>query len=641
MAKLIVKHRDEVRREIELKPDMLIGRDRNADVLIGPPASRQHARIEHDGGAFFLQDLHSKAGTYIAGRKVSRVRLVSGMQIAIGEYILVFDDPGAVKESPVGWAVEPGPEPAFDVVATLDAAGPVFARRIESVRTAQDARRLRQHLQTIHDVGMALADKHDTESLLGEIVERLSGALPAAQRGFLALYDEDGRELTIRVLKARGDDSAAEMFSRTIARRAAESRCAILCKDAREEFRSAASVQEMDLGSVLCAPLLLPERVIGILQWDARGVKGAFSTDDLNLLTGIASLLAAALENARLCDALRSAKEQSDIENVRLRRASQDEVSLAAIIGESEPIREVRRLAEQVMGVEASVLLTGETGTGKELVTRAIHRGGPRADKPFVAVNCAAIPETLLESELFGIEKGTASGVEGRIGRLEQAHGGTLFLDEIGDMPPAMQAKLLRALEQKRFERVGGRESVEIDIRVIAATNCDLKKAIRDGEFREDLYYRLRVVEIPLPPLRERSGDVLFLARHFLAGFAADMGRSLPGFTPAAEARLCAHPWPGNVRELRNAVERAAVLSQQGRPVDVDLLPPEIVGGDGDLIERCKGRGRLDAAVAALEREMIEVALKETGGVRSQAAEILGISREGLRLKLLRYGISS
>ncbi|NOZ20958.1 MAG: FHA domain-containing protein [Planctomycetes bacterium] len=641
MARLIVRHHDEVRREVELKPDMLIGRDVDADVLIGPPASRQHAKIEHDGSDFFLQDLNSKAGTYVDGRKITRIRLVSGMEIAIGEYILVFDDPGAVQEAPVGWVVEPGPEPPLDVVATLDATGPMFARHIESVQTAGEARRLRQILQTIHDIGVAIATKQDIESVLIEVVERLSDVLPAAQRGFLALCDRHGRELAMRVLKTRKDESAAEMFSGTIARQAVESRCAILCKDAREEFSSADSVQEMELGSVMCVPLLLPDRAVGILQWDARGVTGAFSRDDLNLLTGIASLLAAALENARLCDELRAAKEQSDIENVRLRRAPREEASLAAIIGESEPIQEVRRLAQQVMDVDTGVLITGETGTGKELLAHAIHRGGPHSGEPFIAVNCAAIPETLLESELFGIEKGTATGVEQRIGKLEQANGGTLFLDEVGDMPLAMQAKLLRALEQKTVQRVGGKKPIRIDARIIAATNRDLKTAIRNKEFREDLYYRLKVVEVHLPPLRERSDDILILAGHFLTGFAADMGKSLPGFTPAAEAKLRAHVWPGNVRELRNAVERAVVLSPHGKAVDVDALPPEIIGEDGDLIETCKRRGRLDAAVAALEREMIEAALKETGGVRTKAARLLGISREGLRLKLLRHGISS
>ena len=633
MARLIVKHRGELRREIEIEPNMLIGRDANARVLIGEPASRQHARIEQDNEGYLLRDLDSKSGTLLDGQAITSVRLTDGMELTIGEYALVFRDPAAPQTE--------GRDSFLNVITTLDAATPPFQHWIDAKRITAKAERLRAHLQTVHDIGRAIAARHDTDSVLAEVVERLSEVFPGAHRGFLALRDEPGGELTIRVLKSDGDRPPTEMLSRTIAHRAMDTRQAILCSDARAEFRGAASVQDLALGSVLCVPLLLPDRVMGILQWDACGAIDAFSEDDLNLLSGIASLLAAALENARLYDELRAAKARTDVENARLRVAARVTAPMAAMVGSCDGLAQARGLAEQMAAVDTSVLITGETGTGKELLARAIHGMSRRSDRPFVAVNCAAVPEGLLEAELFGVGAGAATGVAARVGRIEQSHGGTLFLDEVGDMSPAMQAKVLRALEEKTIEKVGGAEPIHVDTRIIAATHRDLPAAIEAGEFREDLYYRLRVVEIRLPPLRERGSDVIALAHHFLASFSADMAKSLPGFTPEVEDKLTAHAWPGNIRELRNAIERASALAQNGETIDVDLLPGEVAGEDADLIARHKQRGRMDSAVASLEIEMIRTALAETHGNRTQAAERLGISREGLRLKIIRYGIAT
>jgi len=277
------------------------------------------------------------------------------------------------------------------------------------------------------------------------------------------------------------------------------------------------------------------------------------------------------------------------------------------------------------------VLITGESGTGKELVARMIHARSDRAEKPFVAINCAALPETLLESELFGIERGVATGVEARVGRFESAQGGTVFLDEIGDMPPALQAKLLRVLQEREIERVGGRRRIPIDVRLLAATNARLSEKIERGEFREDLYYRLRVVEIALPPLRERREDIPRLARHFLERFAAREGREVPTLDREAFAALLAQDYAGNIRELENLLEGAASLSRGGviRLEDLQWLPAAAPG----KLEAEPSIGAELPNLWALEDRHIRRVLKLAGGNKSRAARLLGISRRTLYRK--------
>lgn len=303
----------------------------------------------------------------------------------------------------------------------------------------------------------------------------------------------------------------------------------------------------------------------------------------------------------------------------------------AGMIGESPAMVEVYRKIGRVAATSAPVLIQGETGTGKELVARAIHAAGSRAAGPFVAFNCAAVPENLLESELFGYEKGAFTGAQARKpGRFELANGGTLLLDEVGDMPLALQAKLLRALEARAVEPLGSVRPVEVDLRVLAATHRDLRAMVAAGTFREDLYFRLAVVPLSLPPLRERHGDVPLLAHHLLRTFAERHGKGFSGFAPAALAALEAYAWPGNIRELRNLVEQVVVLWDGGL-VEPEHLPdwlPSAAGVGG------KGSGTLRALKAGYEQERILAALKETGGNRTRAAERLGISRRALQLKL-------
>ncbi|MBU0678572.1 MAG: sigma-54 dependent transcriptional regulator, partial [Verrucomicrobia bacterium] len=323
-------------------------------------------------------------------------------------------------------------------------------------------------------------------------------------------------------------------------------------------------------------------------------------------------------------------------ENRQLHEQLDAKYGMERILGQSIEMHEVFDTIRQVAPSRATVLVEGESGTGKELVAKAIHRLSPRVNGRFVAVHCAALSETLLESELFGHEKGAfTDAAERKAGRFELADGGTLFLDEIGEISPSIQVKILRVLEERKFERVGGEESIEVDVRIIAATNRDLKRMVDEGEFREDLFYRLNVVALRIPPLRERTGDVPLLIQHFVRQFSEENGKHIEGLTPDAISILCSHTWPGNVRELRNVLERMVVLSKGGRLTVKDI--PAVVREEG--VSR-GGRGpSADMSLEEAEKVMIIKALKANNGNRTKAAEQLGVSRRTLHRKLNEYGL--
>ncbi|WP_437935069.1 sigma-54-dependent transcriptional regulator [Sorangium sp. So ce341] len=333
--------------------------------------------------------------------------------------------------------------------------------------------------------------------------------------------------------------------------------------------------------------------------------------------------------------ALERSALRAEAENLRRQLREREGEGVEGLIGASPAMQKVYRMARQVAGARATVLITGESGTGKGELARAIHAKGPRAKAPFVTLHCAALAESLLESELFGHERGAFTGADKRrIGRFEQAHGGTLFLDEVGEIAPSTQVKLLRVLQERTFERVGGNDTVSVDVRLIAATNRDLAAAVQEGRFREDLYYRLNVVHIDMPPLRVRDTDVLLLANHFLRRFAAENHRKIEGFTDAARAKLVAHRWPGNVRELENAIERAVVLCDETR-IDAEHLPI-------DAAPVAKGALRIPGAtMAEIERYAILSTLEATNGSTTRAAELLDISIRTIQYRLHEYGMTA
>ncbi|HKQ61937.1 MAG TPA: sigma 54-interacting transcriptional regulator [Candidatus Polarisedimenticolaceae bacterium] len=399
---------------------------------------------------------------------------------------------------------------------------------------------------------------------------------------------------------------------------------------------------QMGLRSSLRVPIRAQDKPLGGLAFSSRQ-PFAFGEDDIALAQRIADHVALALAHQGMAEEARRTAEADARAAVLAARVNTlteevERFSAHRALGKSMPWKQVLADAARVAETETTVLITGESGTGKEVVARYIHRGSPRARGPFVALNCAALPEHLLESELFGHERGAFTGAHlSRGGRLEQAAGGVLFLDEVGEMLPEVQAKLLRVLQEREFQRLGGAKTLKADVRVIAATNRDPRVAMARGTLREDLYYRLSVFEIVLPPLRERPDDILVLADAFLEEIGGSMGRPASGIAPAARELLVAHPWPGNVRELRNVIERSVILSHGGAVLPEHLpaafsRPARSAPAEGFPAEGVK--------LEAVERELVERALASARHNKSQAAKLLGLTRGQLYSLLRRYGLT-
>jgi len=482
-------------------------------------------------------------------------------------------------------------------------------------------------LETLYDAGLSLGALPNEEALVEDVLGRAVGVLDAS-RGYLATFEEGGgRRAEARVGFPRRPTEAvlaADDFLREIL----TSETAVIA----ERFRFLRTPVSTAIG----VPIRSAGRSVGVLvladKEVRRGGGAAFDEEDKRFLSSLAVLCGMAIENRRHLERLTRDRERLEEENRRLLDETGRSAAGRLFVGDSPAARNVLDLVGRVAPSRTSVLLTGESGTGKELVARMIHARSDRSQKPFVAINCAALPETLLESELFGIERGVATGVEARSGRFEVAQGGTLFLDEVGDMPLSLQAKLLRVLQEREIERVGGRRRIPIDVRVLAATNARLASKIARGEFREDLYYRLRVVEIVLPPLRERREDIPKLVRHFLERFAAREGRPAPTLDREAYAALLAHDFAGNIRELENLLEGATALSQGGsiRREDLQWLPARVSAGRAG-----ETAGPLEEVpnLRALEERHIQRVLRSVGGNKSRAARLLGISRRTLYRK--------
>ncbi len=356
------------------------------------------------------------------------------------------------------------------------------------------------------------------------------------------------------------------------------------------------------------------------------------------LKAGAIDYLTKPIELLQLELIIKKARERKQLisENQYLRERLAEKIGFRHLVSQSAAMEEVLNRAARVAASKATVLIRGESGTGKEKVAQAIHAASPRSDGPFVAVNCAALSEGLLESELFGHEKGAFTGAVRQFqGRFERANGGTLFIDEVGDIPASVQVKLLRAIQEHAFERVGGSETIHVDTRIIAATNRDLEKMVKEGRFREDLYYRLNVVSILIPPLRDRRSDIPPLVDHFLHRFAEENQKPVQGISREAMDRLMKYDYPGNVRELENIIEQAVVMSR-GDTITTEDLPLSVQDGcsEDDLMT-----GSLEERVAAFEQKLIREALSKAGGVQTKAAEMLGLSERNLRYKLKKHGM--
>ena len=471
-----------------------------------------------------------------------------------------------------------------------------------------------------------------------------------AERGLIMLpreAGEDGEPPDFRVELARGLDPEGEeaAASQTIAREVAETGRPVLLANSHldGDVYNAASIEASSARSILCAPLLDDEEVLGVVYLDGPAATRLYGDRDLQLLSTFALHVATALQALR---ARRTAEDRAErLDQLRRRTAEDEGRDPGGLVARSPGMRELVEQLEAVAARDTTVLVLGESGTGKELVARAIHERSPRRDGPFVPVNCMALVADLAAAELFGHERGAYTGAEeARAGRFELADGGTLFLDEVGELSLEMQVRLLRVLQERCFERVGGRESVRVDVRVVAATNRDMKAAIAAGEFREDLWYRLNVFTLGLPPLRERPEDVAPLVQHFVDHFRVAFGRDLAGPPPEVMARLESYAWPGNVRELRNVVERAFVL-ERGEVIGLAALPAEIRGQEAapaaaGPLELPPERD-FHRAKDSFERAFLARALAEHEGNMTAAGDSCGLPRKTIYRKLKDWGVSA
>ena len=387
--------------------------------------------------------------------------------------------------------------------------------------------------------------------------------------------------------------------------------------------------------SFICVPIKVDNDAVGALSADRLFASQVALQEDVRLLSTVASMIAQAV---KLRQSVQEEYQRLRAENTRLQNQLEQRFRPANIVGNSAAMQGVYDLIGQVCTANTTVMIRGQSGTGKELVAQAIHYNSPRAKKPFVKVNCAALPETVIESELFGHEKGAFTGaIAQRKGRFELASGGSIFLDEIGDLPPATQIRLLRVLQEAEFERVGGTHTVKVDVRVVAATNRPLEDLMTSGQFREDLYYRLNVFPIYLPPLRERRNDILLLSNHFLARYSQQNGKDVRRISTPAIDMMMAYHWPGNVRELENCIERAVVLSTDG-VIHGHHLPPTLQTAEASGTQI---QGGLEDLLANYERELLLEALKMSRGNRAKAARSLGITERTMGLRVDKYGIDS
>ncbi len=574
---------------------LFVGRDpANQLSLPDRAVSRKHFSISETDAGFHLVDLDSHNGTFVNGIPVRRKLLGHGDTIRVGQCELVF----LITEDEllVSRMVQFTDEPQSDGGTTISAQmPPPWVLGTDVGRMARDLNALFKIANTVNSI-------RDVEQLERRLLQLVCEVVPAESGAILITGHADEEPISSCSWDRSSGDAAKVHIRRDLVQRALWERAVVISK---------ASPESEDTENVMCVPLVAVERTIGVMYLLASGKDASFQEDHINFISSAAQIAAVTLENVLALEALRS-------ENRRL----QAELDLdGAIVGESKAMRQVEDFIAKVARGDSFVLIRGESGTGKELVAFAIHRNSPRADKPFVAINCAAIPEALLESELFGHEKGAFTGAIGtKKGKLEVAEAGTVFLDEIGELAPSLQAKLLRVLQQREFERVGGTHTLKFDARVIAATNRNLEEAIKSGQFRQDLYYRLNVVATVVPPLRDRPDDIPLLAMYFAAKYAEKCKRSLKGISSEARALLLNYGWPGNVRELENAIEHAVVLGLSDEIV-VEDLPEALLETQTAQGDSIKYHDRLNH----LKKQMILDAVTQKKGNYTEAAKLLGL----------------
>jgi len=597
--------------------EISIGRDLSNSVSLNDASvSRRHCLIKKNGSTdgFQVTDLESYNGTFVNGVQVAEQALTHGDQIALGDLRFIF----LTHDDAVTTAARLEDDDLITRSTIQLEREQAFYLRPEGAvpEISVDSRAIRER-NALLKISTTINSIRNWKELQLRLLELTLDVVPA-ERGAILMADEDGEHFVSchGWNRVSGADESIKV-SQTISTKVLRDVVAILSNEVvQSESSGLPSLVEAQVSSLLCVPLVAFEKPLGVIYLDTSSRVAKFDEVHLQLLTAIAGIAAIAFENARRF-------EQLEKENRRLQEAVKLEHQM---VGESQSMREVYALLSKVAASASTVLLLGESGTGKELAARAIHLNSPRASKAFVAINCATLTESLLESELFGHEKGSFTGaVSQKRGKLELADGGTVFLDEVGELSPAIQAKLLRSLQTREFERVGGTRPINVDVRMIAATNRDLKAAIKAGQFREDLYYRLNVVSIPMPPLRERREDIPLLAAFFVAEYSKKCKRRVTGVSAEARRLLCGYDWPGNVRQLENAIERAVVLGATELITPEDL--PEIV--EREAIVDAPAAGYFET-IREAKRQLVTKTLRQTGGNFTEAAKLLGMHPNNL-----------
>ena len=649
MIRLEVTHGQTKGSHVESSADVLrIGRADGCDLVVPDDhVSGEHARIEWSGVRHVLRDNRSTNGTAL---------------VKNGERIPLDDAAGREHILESGDVIELGSGERLVTISVAiteeaDSARVVVMRKIDELEPAatnleKDVSRVRQ----LYDAQKQIGTASDLGDVLTAICDAAFRLVPQATHVTVVLKDddEDGARPTgasgyvpvlTRVRGQEGAPSGPIPITRSVFRKVLSERAAVLAADAPQDVGQTESLLGAQIRSTLGVPLWRGEDILGVIQIDNRKSAGVFTSADLEMAAVLAHNASLAVANARLVRRLRAAEERLKKENAFLKnreetRRTGGRGGQQEIIGQSPAMRAVNVQLDKVVDTRVTVLIEGETGVGKELIAAAVHYRSRRRDKLFVSQNCAAMPENLLESELFGHKKGSFTGAhEDKKGLFEIADGGTLFLDEVTEMPLSLQSKLLRALQEGEIRAIGATQERRVNVRIVAATNRNLEKEVAEGRFREDLYYRLKVFPLRVPPLRERREDIPLLAQYFLTRYSTELGKPSGGFSQQAMELLQGYDWPGNVRELHNEVQRLVIQVDPGGFVTPDLLSPRVRQVEW-MIERVRPtKGTLKEMMDQLERWLLIEALREHQNNKTKAAAALGITREGLHKKLRGFGL--
>jgi transcriptional regulator with GAF, ATPase, and Fis domain len=592
--------------------EAVIGRDVAATVCVNSrSASRRHCMVRRNGDQYLIKDLGSSNGTLVNGLPITECILRHGDRIAISDALFVFSADQAAELSLHADVTESRDAEALEF-ATIQQAEPLY-RNPQRLLASMQSQKQANHVQALLEINRKAATLREPEELEQALLDA-AFQLTHAESAAVMLFEQlDASANTVLGRHRSPMASPVVQVSQTVVHRVLNEQVAVLARNtgADKALKDVASLAAGGNQSILCVPLLAHGRSLGVLYLAIRNSAQAFDETHLETMTGVAAVVGLSLANAFDFQRMRA---QASL----LRTALEHD---RPMIGESPAMQKIYDIIARVAPAETTVLLLGESGTGKEVAARTLHRNSRRAEKAFVAVNCATLGDNLLESELFGHEKGAFTGAVGlKKGLLETADGGTVFLDEVAELPLTVQAKMLRVLQEREFSRLGSTRPIKVNVRLIAATNKDLRAAVAAGSFREDLWHRLNVVALRMPPLRERREDIPLLANFFLARSSQRCERRVLGMTAEARELIQQYDWPGNVRELENAIERAVVLGSDSE-IQVNDLPETIWEG----APAAPGSLTYHAALSEAKKKIVTQALESTGGNYTEAARRLGV----------------